>query len=692
MYTLALLLAINLPLAEANETASPAERLAQAHHALRFERWDETEQILSDELPPAWAAHGSALLGMAQLEKNRAVDAVQSLQRALASRSLRPPLRHQAQLHLGISLLQIEDADGAWETLLDLLESDRLSDRARLPQPDGVDPGEIRWQLAQVAVAQKRNEEAQRQWEALWTQNPTSSYAPFAKDALEEAGASINLKHERGQDLMMNRVRSLEKLYRYKEALTLREKLPDDHRLREPHRFAAAVFKAKDYARASELLGALPDRSPDEGILLALAQVRSGEPEESLRTYKQLAKGSGPVAELAQYKVGYMAWDQGQWSAAIEAFGAYLRMYPNGKHADTSLWFTAMAQLRFGANAQARNTLERLQAEHPRSSLRIGARYWSARLQPNPLERERQLHLFIQTWPTSGYAWFASQIVGHSLPTKPAIEPVKVDNLFDAPDWDLGVQMAQSGLETWARPHLESLISSAKQSGRTHRLALANALVLAGSYQAAKRLAQPWCGDPAKADDPMLIQVCWPRPSGTAVRSQSVGAGLPDNLPFAIMTAESALDPGVTSPAGARGLMQLMPAVAKQIHEELYPEQPFDPDSLFRAASNANLGTTELTRLAARFRGAAMEQSLPLVIAGYNGGPKAVQRWLDAWATPPRADEWAEFIGYSETRRYVRRVLGYLQTYQLAYGETQPAQASESSTDGSNAKASSGQD
>ena len=111
-----------------------------------------------------------------------------------------------------------------------------------------------------------------------------------------------------------------------------------------------------------------------------------------------------------------------------------------------------------------------------------------------------------------------------------------------------------------------------------------------------------------------------------------------------------------------------------------------------QARWNAELGTTELTRLAKRFRASAIEQQLPLVIAGYNGGPDAVERWLGAWATTPRADEWAEFIGYSETRKYVRRVLGYLQTYRLAYGVNQPDQASESTTDGSKAKASNGQD
>ena len=100
------------------------------------------------------------------------------------------------------------------------------------------------------------------------------------------------------------------------------------------------------------------------------------------------------------------------------------------------------------------------------------------------------------------------------------------------------------------------------------------------------------------------------------------------------------------------------------------------------------LGTTELARLARHFDDTEIEPRLPLIIAGYNGGRDAVDRWIGTWQSLPSADAWSEFIGYSETRKYVRRVLGYLQTYRLAYGDSQPVQTSESSTDGSNANAS----
>ena len=61
---------------------------------------------------------------------------------------------------------------------------------------------------------------------------------------------------------------------------------------------------------------------------------------------------------------------------------------------------------------------------------------------------------------------------------------------------------------------------------------------------------------------------------------------------------------------------------------------------------------------------------MPLVIAGYNGGVKAVNRWLDQSNGAVAPDVFMENVGYTETRRYVRRVLGYMQTYRYIYGDS----------------------
>lgn len=107
--------------------------------------------------------------------------------------------------------------------------------------------------------------------------------------------------------------------------------------------------------------------------------------------------------------------------------------------------------------------------------------------------------------------------------------------------------------------------------------------------------------------------------------------GVPRELVIAVSRAESAFRSDVTSPAGATGLMQLMPATARG----LGVTDVKDP------WQNIAGGTKYLRQLLDRFDGDARK-----VIAGYNAGPGAVEKH---GGIPP----------FSETRTYVARVLDY---------------------------------
>ena len=81
---------------------------------------------------------------------------------------------------------------------------------------------------------------------------------------------------------------------------------------------------------------------------------------------------------------------------------------------------------------------------------------------------------------------------------------------------------------------------------------------------------------------------------------------------------------------------------------------------------NAFLGTTELIRLYDAYTPSPLmleQPPIPLVIAGYNAGNEAVDRWLSDFEDPPSADTFGAFVGYTETRKYVQRVLGYMMRY-----------------------------
>src|SRR5690606_7774557 len=128
----------------------------------------------------------------------------------------------------------------------------------------------------------------------------------------------------------------------------------------------------------------------------------------------------------------------------------------------------------------------------------------------------------------------------------------------------------------------------------------------------------------------------------------------------------SRFDPGVTSWAGAKGLVQLMPATAKG----LAAEAGVEISDLHDPVQNLALGMRYLGRLAARYGGD--DGAVPLAAASYNAGAGAVDRWLTErgeWDL----DLFIEAIPYDETRNYTQSVLGRWHAYRWLYGAGDPS-------------------
>lgn len=142
---------------------------------------------------------------------------------------------------------------------------------------------------------------------------------------------------------------------------------------------------------------------------------------------------------------------------------------------------------------------------------------------------------------------------------------------------------------------------------------------------------------------------------------------VPDNLPvsralaLSIARRESEFDPAVVSPAGAMGLMQVLPDTAKEMAKatgQAYAQGRLTGDPAY----NVMLGAAYLKKLVDEFGPA-----VALVAAGYNAGPGRPRRWVEAFGDPrdPGVDvvDWVEMIPISETRTYVMRVAESLVIY-----------------------------
>jgi soluble lytic murein transglycosylase len=129
---------------------------------------------------------------------------------------------------------------------------------------------------------------------------------------------------------------------------------------------------------------------------------------------------------------------------------------------------------------------------------------------------------------------------------------------------------------------------------------------------------------------------------------------------FGITRQESGFDPFVRSPAGARGMMQLMPATAAHVAKRL--GESYGPGKLDDPAYNMRLGASYLGHMINDFSG-----SYVMAAAGYNAGPGRPLDWITYCGDPRSASvdpvDFIECIPFSETRNYVMRVMEATEVY-----------------------------
>jgi len=153
-----------------------------------------------------------------------------------------------------------------------------------------------------------------------------------------------------------------------------------------------------------------------------------------------------------------------------------------------------------------------------------------------------------------------------------------------------------------------------------------------------------------------------PRPYEDLVRASAARHHLDPNLIWAVMRVESVYNPSIVSYAGAIGLLQIMPRTGRLIANALHRPE-FTTADLLDPATNIEFGAWYLRSLLDRFEG-----RIPLAVASYNGGPHNVRRWMAEHSDAMPVDALCERIPFTQTFRYVRRVLHHYAAYREAEG------------------------
>ena len=153
------------------------------------------------------------------------------------------------------------------------------------------------------------------------------------------------------------------------------------------------------------------------------------------------------------------------------------------------------------------------------------------------------------------------------------------------------------------------------------------------------------------------LEALYPRPYKALVDAASRQYGVENNFVWAIMRQESAFQVNARSWVGAAGLMQLMPATARDESKRA----GLSTYDLYSAGDNIKLGTSHLGWLGKNF--ARPEY----VMAAYNAGSGNARKWLKDGGDRLDLPGWIERITFDETNNYVQRVSANLEIYRMLY-------------------------
>jgi soluble lytic murein transglycosylase len=391
-----------------------------------------------------------------------------------------------------------------------------------------------------------------------------------------------------------------------------------------------------------------------ELAIVALSSLAADDPPAAADRWGRMAQSAFPL-EDQQYVWAVLA-THGAYQRVPEAVD-WFRKAGATPLTDEQLAWRARIALRQHRWADVNAAVERMS---PASRREAAWTYWQGRalVALGRLEEGRKLYARL-AGGTDFYGLLAAEELGRPLAVPPPAAPPTAEELAAAAE--------QPGLKRALLLFRLGLRSEATREWDWAVRSLDDRSLLAASELA--RRNGLWDRVIVTADRTVAahdFSLRYPTPYRDALSGQARLRRLDEALVFGLVRQESRFIAYAQSSAGARGLMQLMPATARRVARKI-GLKGYRLSRVQQPEVNAALGTGYLRGMLDLFDGSPV-----LAAAAYNAGPGRAHRWRDATA-PIEGAIYIETIPFSETRQYVKKVMANAMHYAaLLGGGTQP--------------------
>jgi len=333
---------------------------------------------------------------------------------------------------------------------------------------------------------------------------------------------------------------------------------------------------------------------------------------------------------------------------------------PTGWH-----WQAGMAAWRVKAMAMAARQFELAAQDKSATDWgRAGAAFWAARAYGKIKQTAKANHWLgvAANYPRTFYGQLARRTLGRDSGLAWTVAPTNRESMRQLSRNRGGVRalaLLQIGKRDLAEDELHALLES--EDGAELAPAILSLTQQAGLPSLSVKLAVEF----KKTSRPMLDAALYPLPSW----KPAGGFIVEPALLYALMRQESVFDPRAVSPAGATGLMQLMPATAQWVAESIDMDAP-EKRALFDPVLNLTLAQRYVADL---LKDPAVDGDLLLMAVAYNAGPGNLLKWQSRARLNDDPLLFIEMIPSRETRQFIEHVLTNYWIYQERLGLDRPS-------------------
>ena len=366
-----------------------------------------------------------------------------------------------------------------------------------------------------------------------------------------------------------------------------------------------------------------------------------------------------PQGSEASWRFAWVTYLTGTPADASKALLGHIRRYPDSPHVPAALYFLGRLE-EDGQPAEARALYEFLirRYRHGYYSLEASSRLLLLKKSPSAHKNFNagpnfSIHELESKIPAAGPPDFGACLPATSGKDLIAFNTLDALHLDDLARQDLQVRLKR-------RPNSPALVIALSrfeaEQGRTDH-----------ALHITKRMVPDYYSQQFSELPREIWQLLFPRADVSVIRRYAAINHLNPYLVMGVIRQESGFDARATSPADARGLMQVLATTVT--HSRRYINSV--GNRLYEPAYNVRYGCAYLRELLKRYNGNVAE-----AIAAYNAGPTNVDQWLSR-RTYRDQQEFVESIPFPETRIYLKAVIADSGVYRkLASGSARFAECS----------------